>query len=197
MILCILRSLMVIILSQCIEFTMFWRLRYYFIHYIVGQCHWICLATANIGWPAAMTGTWPGLRDATRSLILFLTCFAVATSTKWAWSHRRGSSNAMLISNSGLLVWEAWWADYATSTGSSVTVTFCSHSYSIARCGCSKLVLDGSVSNTYSTLRRRRFCLREEGWLDVGERGWKLWNTPNSFIMQAYSLFKAYIENQP
>ena len=71
--------------------------------YCSGQYHWICFATAYVGWSAAMKGTCPGFKNATVSLILSITCLIVAT--EWAWSRRRGSRAVMLTSNWALFSW--------------------------------------------------------------------------------------------
>ena len=104
--------------------------RYLSSPYRSGHCHCTCFARTYRGWWAVMTGTWPGFRKATASRTFCITCLIVAT--EWAWSLRSGSNEAMLTSNSGLLLQDAWCADQVRLIAPSISS---SHWYSSASCG--------------------------------------------------------------
>ena len=65
-------------------------------------------AIANSGWSIAITGTWPGLRCWTETLITFIECLIIATEC--AFSRNRGKRAIVLV---GLIMGssnEAWYA---------------------------------------------------------------------------------------
>ena len=53
------------------------------------QFHWISFATAKRGWSKAITGTWPGFRWFTESLMISTACLIIAMDL--AWSGKRGN----------------------------------------------------------------------------------------------------------
>ena len=53
------------------------------------QFHWISFPTAKRGWSRANTGTWPGFRWFTESLMISIACLIIAMDL--AWSGKRGN----------------------------------------------------------------------------------------------------------